>query len=151
MFATTSKQTAVTKITSPIPVGGGSQVWFWKGYAAGNLKVRSIHIPLFKKKWPVHITISSIFDQNYVLSKIFFNLSQFWFKFGKIDPFIYQILHFIRGHWYTRRLILLPMFPAVPWGLLYWVPPFPSWQIWGGLPKVNGCKQVFKGGFPLKI
>ena len=36
----------------------------------------------------------------------FWNLSQFWLKF------IYQILHFIRGHSYTKRLILLPMLMA---------------------------------------
>ena len=51
------------------------------------------------------------------LSKIFLNLSQFWLKFGKnlkINPFIYQILHFIRGRSYTKRLILLPMLGANP-------------------------------------
>ena len=44
--------------------------------------------------------------------KIFLNLSQFWLNFGKIDPFIYQILHLTRGHSYTKRLILLPMLAA---------------------------------------
>ena len=35
-------------------------------------------------------------------------------NFSKINPFIYQILHFIRGHSYTKRLILLPMLAAHP-------------------------------------
>ena len=47
--------------------------------------------------------------------KIFLNLSQFW----KIDPFIYQILHFIKGHSYTKRLILLPMLAAHPRRVFY--------------------------------
>ena len=47
------------------------------------------------------------FEQNH---PIFPNLGNFW----KIDPFIYQILHFIRGHSYTKRLILLPMLAAHP-------------------------------------
>ena len=38
------------------------------------------------------------------------NLGKFW----KIDPSTYQILHFIRGHSYTERLILLPMLAAHP-------------------------------------
>ena len=40
----------------------------------------------------------------------FSNLGKFW----KIDPFIYQILHFIKGHPYTKRLILLHMLVAHP-------------------------------------
>ena len=36
------------------------------------------------------------------------NLGKFW----KINPFTYQILHFIRGHSYTKGLILLPMLAA---------------------------------------
>ena len=41
--------------------------------------------------------------------------NQIFLKFlGKIDPFIYQILHFIRGHSYTKRLISLLMLAAHP-------------------------------------
>ena len=36
------------------------------------------------------------------------NLGKLW----KMNPFVYQILHFIRGHSYTKRLILLPMLAA---------------------------------------
>ena len=67
-------------------------------------------------------------------------MSQFWLKFGKTlksrplrihsKSMVYQILHSIRAHSYTnKRLILLPMLAAHPWGLLYsklWV-----FEIWG--------------------
>ena len=83
-----------------------------------NLKEDPYKYQFFKKKWPIHTPICSILGQFSVKSpdfvKIFLNLSQFWFKFGKINPFIYQILHFIRGHSYTKRLILLPMLVAHP-------------------------------------
>ena len=49
--------------------------------------------------------------------QIFLDMSQFWLNLGnfcKVDPFMSQILHKIKGHWYTRRLILLPMFAAHP-------------------------------------
>ena len=85
---------------------------------------------LSKKKWLIHIPIGLIWGK--ILTKIiwfFFSSnflkfeSSFW-KIWKIDPFIYKILHKIRGHWYTRRLIMLPMLAAHPRkGLLYWVPP----------------------------
>ena len=36
-------------------------------------------------------------------------------KFWKYDPCLYQFLHWIRGHCYTRRLILWPISAAHPW------------------------------------
>ena len=50
-------------------------------------------------------------------SKFFLNLSQFWLKFGELlknQPIHIPILHFIRGHSYTKRLILLPMLATHP-------------------------------------
>ena len=35
-------------------------------------------------------------------------------KFWKYDPYLYQFLHWIRGHRYTRRLILRPISAARP-------------------------------------
>ena len=51
-------------------------------------------------------------------------------KFWKIDPFIYQILHFIRGHSYTKRLILLPMLAAHPCRVLNFVLSTPPPGLW---------------------
>ena len=39
--------------------------------------------------------------------------AKFW-KFWKYDPCLYQFLHWIRGHHYTRRLILRPISAARP-------------------------------------
>ena len=55
------------------------------------------------------------FDQNHPIVPIFLklersNLGKFW----KINPFLYQILHFNRGHSYIKRLILLSMLAAHP-------------------------------------
>ena len=52
-------------------------------------------------------------------------------KKKKIDPFIYHILH--KGHWYTRRLILLPMLAARSLGsFVLSTPPPGSWHSnWG--------------------
>ena len=41
-------------------------------------------------------------------------LAQIGEIFEKIDPFMYQILRFLRGHSYTKTLILLPMLAAHP-------------------------------------
>ena len=55
------------------------------------------------------------FEQNRVIFPNFPKfepiLAQIWENF---DPFIYQNLHFMRGHSYTMRLILLPMMAAHP-------------------------------------
>ena len=47
--------------------------------------------------------------------QVFLNLSQFWVKFYKILknwPIYIPYFHKIRGHWYIRRLITLPMLAA---------------------------------------
>ena len=51
------------------------------------------------------------------ITNLFQHFLKFWLRFGQIvknRPFIYQILHFIRGHSYAKRLILLPMLAAHP-------------------------------------
>ena len=79
---------------------------------------RPIQIPIFLEKVTHSLPICPIFGE--ILSKItqiFLNLANFCSnlgKIGKIDPFTYQILHFIRVHSYTKRLILLPMLAAHP-------------------------------------
>ena len=91
-----------------------------------GLKVDPYKYQFYMKKWPIHISIGPILglilSKITHFSKIFLNLSQFWLKVGKIlkiDPFIYQILCFIRCHSYTKRLILLPMLAAHPRRFLY--------------------------------
>ena len=99
-------------IPGVLKFGSGRDVPPW------NLKVDPYKYQFFKKKLPIHIPIGPILGQ--ILNKItnfFQNFLKFepnLAKFRKIDPFIYQILHFIRGHSYTKRLILLPMLAAHP-------------------------------------
>ena len=86
-----------------------------------NLKVDPYKYQFFKKS-DLYIYQSAQFGAKFWakspnFSKIFLKLSQFGSnlrKFWKIGPFIYQILHFIRGHSYTKRLILLAMLAAHP-------------------------------------
>ena len=87
-----------------------------------NLKVDTYKYQFLKKKWPIHIPIGTNFppnfEQNHPIFPKFFlssNLGKFW----NIDPFIYQILHFIKCHLYTKRLILLPMLAAHPRRIFY--------------------------------
>ena len=104
---------------------GGTQVWFWLGCVAGNLKVDPYKYQFSKKKvtqsytnwlnlWSNLTKVIQLFIYFFFFFQILLDLSQFWLKFGnilKIDPFTYtKFLHKIRYHWYTRRLILLPMF-----------------------------------------
>ena len=85
------------------------------GTCSWEFKIRPIgglHIPTFHEK-VIHSNTNQLdlrrsFDQNYP------NFAQILEKKLKIDSFIYQILHKIRGHSYIRRLILLPMFTARP-------------------------------------
>ena len=94
--------------------------WVLLGCAAAEFESGPVQIPFFQQK-----VTHSYSNFRIILSKIawffqsFFkiwanrgpNLGKFW----KIDPFAYQILHhFIRGHSYTKRLILLPMLAAHP-------------------------------------
>ena len=80
-----------------------------------NLKVDPYKYQFFKKKWPIYIPIRPNFEQNHLI------FPKFWLKFGKIlkiNPFTYQIMLFMRGHSYTKRLILPPMLAKYP---------FPGW------------------------
>ena len=64
-------------------------------------KSKPIHIPIFQEKVTHSFTNQPNFAPNspdfFNFSKIFLNLSPNCAKFFKIDPFIYQILYFIKG------------------------------------------------------
>ena len=95
------------------------------GYATKSLTPGGGVLIVFGgKKWTIHIPIRpSLAFLGQILSKIaqcfqnFPKMSQIGSnlrKFWKIYAFIYQIMHFIWGHSYTKRLILLPMLAAGP-------------------------------------
>ena len=85
------------------------------------------------KKWSIHTTWPNLvqnFNQNDLIffSFLWANFGSNFRKIWKIDPFIYQILHKIRGHctdipggWFCY-----PCWQRIPKCLLYWVPPPPS-------------------------
>ena len=85
----------------------------------GKLKIDPYKYQCLRKKWPIHDhkPIGPMFGQ--ILSKnhqilpqfswIWVNLGSNFGKFWKIDPFLYQILHFMIGHSYIKTLILLPI------------------------------------------
>ena len=84
---------------------------------------RPIQIPIFQENVTHSYTNRPNFRPNFehnhlIFSKFYLTfepiLAQIWQKFWKFDPFIYQILHFVRGHLYMKRLILLPMLAACP-------------------------------------
>ena len=84
-----------------------------------KLKVDPYKYQFFKIKWPLYLCYTlPNFEQNrlilqkfsYIWANFGLNLGKFW----KVDPFKYQILCLIRGHSYTKRLILLPMLMACP-------------------------------------
>ena len=87
-----------------------------------NLKVDPYKYQFFKKKWPFHKAIGPILAQIFEQNRLIFpKFSYIWANFGsnlgtfwKIEPFIYQILSFVSGHWYTKKLILLPMLETRP-------------------------------------
>ena len=86
-----------------------------------NLKADPYKYQFSRKSDPLIYQLAQFLAQFWAkspdFSKIFVNLSQFWLKFGKIlkiNPYIYKILHFIRGYLYTKKLILLSMLAAHP-------------------------------------
>ena len=95
--------------------GGGIKFGFGRDVPLQNLKVDPYKCQFFKKKWLIHMPIyaqlwAKFWAKSPNFSKIGSNLGKFW----KINPFIYQILQFIRGHSYNKRLILLLMLAAHP-------------------------------------
>ena len=89
-----------------------------------------------------------------IFSKIFLILSQFWpnlAKFWKIVPFIYQILHFIRGHSYTKRLILLPMLAAHPRRVFCTKYPPRGRSLYLTVRGTTGCPRMFYTVFQKNI
>ena len=98
---------------------GSSQLWFWYGRAAGNLKVDPYEYQFLKKKWPIHIPIDLIMSK--ILTKItiffpnFLKFEQILAQIGetlKINPFKYQILH--KGSLIQQEDNFAPMFAACP-------------------------------------
>ena len=89
---------------------------FGKDVPPQTLKVDAYKYQFFKKKLPIHLPIGPIWGQIWAkspdFSKFFKNFGSNLGKFWKINPFIYQILHFIRCHLHTKWLILLPMLAA---------------------------------------
>ena len=108
----------------------------WVGTCRWDLKSRPIFISNFTKKNETHFLYQSHkFKQNLPQISHYFpklvsfqanlgNLVSDWWnwaylrdnfrKFWKYDPCLYQFLHWIRGHHYTRRLILRPISAARP-------------------------------------
>ena len=99
----------------------------WVGTCRWDLKSRPIFIPNFAEKWDPFYNGATNFNQNLLKMSHYFpifkqileilnwayfhaNLRKFW----KYDPCLYQFLHWIRGHCYTRRLILRPISEARP-------------------------------------
>ena len=110
---------------------GGYSSMIWVGTCCWDLKSRPIFIPNFAEK----LARATNFKQNLLKMSHFFpkllsfqanigNLVLDWWnwayfganlrKFWKYDPCLYQFLHWIRGHRYTRRLILRPISTARP-------------------------------------
>ena len=111
----------------------------WVGTCRWDLKSGPIFIPNFAEKWDPFLYQSHKFRQNLLrVSHYFPKLLSFQANFGnfgirlmelglffpyfranfgrfwKYDPCLYQLLHWIRGHRYTRRLILQPISAARP-------------------------------------
>ena len=115
-----------------VETGGGTQVWFWYGCAAAKFERRPIQILNFQEKVTHSYTNCNLlnfgpnFEQNHLIFPNFL-------KFGNILknwPFIYQILHLIWGHSYTKRLISLPMLVAHSHRVFCTeYPPSPGWNI----------------------
>ena len=84
-----------------------------------NLKVDPTNTNFSRKSDPFmsfYIPISPILSQIRSFYQYFLKFEPIFGKFWKMDPFVYQILHFIRGHSYTKRLILLACWRHVPVG-----------------------------------
>ena len=74
-----------------------------------------IQIPIFKGKSDPFIYQSAWFWAKFWSNYLNFSiLAQIWDNSEKVNPFMYQIWHLRRGHWCSKRLILLPIFAARP-------------------------------------
>ena len=95
---------------------GGTQVRFCRDMPLQNST--HTYTPTQIQEKMIHsytnlLNLGPKFEQNHPIFTKF--LAQIWENFEKKKhPFIYQILHFIRVHSYTKRLILLPMLVAYP-------------------------------------
>ena len=104
--------------------GGGGGCKFGFGWNMPcEFESRPIQIQIFHENVTHSYTNQPILGQILweKIARFFQNFLIFWANFGsnfgkfwKIHPFIYQMLHFIRVHLYTKRLILLPMLAARP-------------------------------------
>ena len=106
---------AIHRYTSEIPDPRGIlKFGFGRDITAAKFESRPIQRPIFQEKVVHSPILAKLWEK---LPDFFENFLKFETKFGKIwkiDIFIYQILHFIRGHSYTKRLILLRMLAARP-------------------------------------
>ena len=126
--------------------GGPTQVWFGLECAAGAWKVDPFLYQILTKN-EIHfytnatnfkqmlLKISHYFPKLLSFQAILFFLKFWWNwayfhanfrKFWNYDPYLYQFWHWIKGHRYTRRLILGPISAAPPWIDLHTNPPPPS-------------------------
>ena len=114
----------------------GYSSMIWVGTCRWDLKRRPILIPNFVKKWDTFLyqrhKFLAKFTKNFTLfskivklpskfQKFWYQIDEIWAhfrpnftKFWKYDPCLYQFLHWIRGHCYTRRPILRPISVARP-------------------------------------
>ena len=104
------------------------------------------HLPIFEEKSDSFILyqIGPIWGQILIKSTwIFLNFSRFWLKFGKIDPFIYQVLHKtfrvidIPGGWFCYPFLQHVLFRTdslnvteMNGGQVVSCPPFNSLEEW---------------------
>ena len=111
-----------------IQLGGGYSSMIWVGTCCWHLKVDPFWYQILLKSETHFYTRATNFKQNLLkkftlVSKIVklscneeigpifcANFRKFW----KYDPCLYQFLHWIKGHRYTRRLILWPISAAHP-------------------------------------
>ena len=133
--------------SGPWSQGGFSSI-IWVGTCHWDMKSRPIFIPNFAKNGTHLHTRATNFNQNFWKnSHYFFKLLSFganfglnWWncaylcadfrKFWKYDPSLYQFLQQIRGHRYTRRLILRPISvarPRIDFSAKNTPPPWPWW------------------------
>ena len=129
-------QVNITYRNVPGGLWGGYSCLVLVGMCHWEFEKGPIQTPIFKEKVTRSYPIGLIFDQ--ILPKITWFFLQIWGNFSsnyflKNNPLTYKILHKIKGHWYTRRLILQPMFTVHPCrGLLYWAttpPPPPQFVL----------------------
>ena len=95
------------------PCGGGYSCLVLVRMCRRGVWKKTIQIQIFQNKSdPFMYQSAKFWTKSPNFSEIL-PLGKFW----KIAPFIYQILHFIRGHSYIKRLILPPMLAAHPRGV----------------------------------